>query len=59
MAFPNKDFKQVPVRTIINGVHEVNGDLIPYEEYHEYYHFKANVTYEEMFQVSLSQFVID
>lgn len=52
MAFPNKQFKQIPVRSIITGVHEVNGVLIPFEEYHEYYNFKANVTYEDMFQVN-------
>jgi len=51
MPFPNPDNMYIPVRTVIKGVRLEESKLIDFEEYHEYYNFKAGVTKNKAFQV--------
>jgi hypothetical protein len=44
-------FKRVPVRAIFKGVKQIDNKLVDFEEYHDFYEFKALVTNEELFQV--------
>jgi len=51
MPFPNANNVYIPVRTAIKGVRLEEGNLVDFEEYHEYYNFKAGVTKNRAFQV--------
>ena len=50
MPYLDSQYKDIPVRTFFQGVREVNGQLIPYEENREYYKFRANFVRESAFQ---------
>ena len=58
MPYPNSQWPDVPIRTLIKGVKKIKNVLVKFEEYREYYDFQANVVDEYSFQVSFSSFFL-